>query len=110
MENFIEEAVLLKITMGESDRAGNLPLYEAIVLKARDAALAGATVTRGVMGFGSSHKIHSSKMLELASDLPFIVEIIDRAEKIDAFLLTLEPLLVHCVVIKQKVSAHFPIK
>ncbi|MEA2778487.1 MAG: uncharacterized protein QOK29_31, partial [Rhodospirillaceae bacterium] len=85
------EAVLLRIFIGEDDRHGHQPLYEAIVLKAREQHLAGATVLRGPMGFGHSSRLHTSKILRLSEDLPLVIEIIDSEVKINAFL----PLLDH---------------
>jgi PII-like signaling protein len=87
------EAVLLRIFFGESDRFHRLPLHEAIVLKAREMHLGGATVLRGHMGFGHSSRIHASKMLRLSQDLPVVVEIIDSKEKIDAFLPVLDGMM-----------------
>ena len=80
-----EDALLLKISVGESDRRGHKPLYEAIVLKAREMHLAGATVLRGPMGYGTSSRIHSAKIIQLSMDLPFVVEIVDTEEKINGF-------------------------
>jgi PII-like signaling protein len=81
-----EEGSLLRIIVGESDRFGHHPLYEAIVLKAREHGLAGTTVLRGVMGFGKNSVIHTAKILRLSEDLPMVIEIVDSPEKIDAFL------------------------
>jgi PII-like signaling protein len=75
-----EDAGLLRIYVGENDRHGGRPLYEAIVLKARELGLAGATVLRGVMGFGRSSRLHTTKVLRLSDDLPIVVEIVDREE------------------------------
>lgn len=80
------DATLLRIFIGESDRHGNQPLYEALVLKARELHLAGATVLRGPMGFGRSSRLHSAKILRLSEDLPIVVEIVDERGKIDEFL------------------------
>jgi uncharacterized protein len=85
-----ETALLLRIFIGEDDRFGEHPLYEAIVLKAREHGLAGATVLRGPMGFGHSSRVHTAKILRLSEDLPIVVEIIDREEKINAFLPALD--------------------
>ncbi|MBV8377634.1 MAG: DUF190 domain-containing protein [Verrucomicrobia bacterium] len=85
-----EEAVLLRIFIGEDDRQKNLPLYEAIVLKARELHLAGATVFRGLLGFGRSSHMHGPKILRLSMDLPRVIEIVDSQEKINAFLPQLE--------------------
>lgn len=84
------EAVLLRIFIGESDRWEHKPLYEAVVLKARATHLAGATVLRGPMGFGKSSRLHTAKTLRLSMDLPLVIEIVDSAERINAFLPTLD--------------------
>ena len=81
-----EEAVLLRIFIGESDRWRHQPLYEAIVLKAREMQLGGATVLRGPMGFGKSSRLHTASILRLSMDLPIVIEIVDSKEKIEAFL------------------------
>ena len=83
----------LTIYMGESDRWNGAPLYEAVVLKARELHLAGATVLRGPMGFGAASRIHTAKILRLSEDLPIVVEIIDTAEKIATFMPHLEAML-----------------
>jgi PII-like signaling protein len=77
-----EEALLLRIFIGESDHHHGKPLYEQIVLRARELNLAGATVLRGVMGFGAASRIHTAKLLELSTDLPIVVEIVDTEAKI----------------------------
>ena len=87
------EAVLLRIFFGENDRFHRLPLHEAIVLKAREMHLAGATVLRGHIGFGHSSRIHTSKLLRLSQDLPVVVEIVDSQEKIDIFLPVLDEMM-----------------
>ena len=87
------EAVLLRIFLGEDDRFAHQPLYEAIVMKAREQQLAGATVLRGPMGFGHSSHLHTAKILRLSENLPVIVEIVDSKEKIDAFLPLLDPMM-----------------
>jgi len=81
-----EEALLLRIFVGESDRHQGKPLYEQIVLKARELNLAGATVLRGVMGFGAESRLHTAKLLDLSTDLPMVVEIVDTEEKIGTLL------------------------
>jgi len=81
-----EDAVLLRIFIGESDRWENQPLHEAIVLRARALHLAGATVLRGMMGFGHASRMHTAKILRLSMDLPVLIEIVDAGDKIDAFL------------------------
>lgn len=78
----IEQAQLLRVIVGESDRHGNVPLYEAIVLKARELKLAGATVVRACMGFGANSHLHTTKVLRLSIDLPMVIEIVDTPEKI----------------------------
>jgi PII-like signaling protein len=88
-----QESVLLRIFIGESDRWHHQPLYEALVLKAREMHLGGATVLRGVMGFGKSSRLHTSKILRLSVDLPVVVEIVDSEEKINAFLPQLEGMM-----------------
>jgi uncharacterized protein len=87
------EAVLLRIFFGENDRFERLPLHEAIVLKAREMHLGGATVLRGHIGFGHSSRIHTTKILRLSQDLPVVVEIIDSQEKIDTFLPVLDGMM-----------------
>ncbi len=81
-----EEGHLLRIFVGESDRHGGLPLYEWIVRQARERGLAGATVLRGVEGFGAHSRLHTAKILRLSEDLPIVIEIVDSKEKIEAFL------------------------
>ena len=88
-----QDAVLLRIFIGESDKHDGKPLYEAIVLKARREGLAGATVIRGPMGFGHSSHLHTSKILRLSEDLPLIIEIVDSEEKINAFLPGLDAMM-----------------
>lgn len=79
------QAVLLRVFVGESDKLGHLPLYEAIVKQARDADLAGATVLKGVLGFGATARIRTQKILDLSSDLSMVIEIVDEEKKINAF-------------------------
>jgi PII-like signaling protein len=88
-----EDAVLLRIFIGESDRYQHRPLYEAIVLKARELQLAGATVLRGPMGFGKSSQLHTAKILRLSMDLPMVIEIVDTEEKVNAFLPVLDEMM-----------------
>ncbi|NOS70580.1 MAG: DUF190 domain-containing protein [Verrucomicrobia bacterium] len=97
------EAVLLRIFIGESDRWEHKPLYEAIVLKAREAHLAGATVLRGPMGFGKSSRLHTAKILRLSIDLPIVIEIVDSEEKINAFLPILDSMIGGGLVTVEKV-------
>src|SRR5213082_3445700 len=88
-----QDAVLLRIFIGESDRWQHKPLYEAIVLKAREVHLAGATVLRGPMGFGKSSRLHTAKILRLSMDLPLVIEIVDSEEKINGFLPVLDQMM-----------------
>ena len=87
------QAMLLRIFVGESDRSHHRPVYEVIVERARAAHLAGATVLRGPMGFGRSSRLHTSKILELSSDMSIVIEIVDKSEKVEAFLPELDTLL-----------------
>src|SRR5947199_8621234 len=86
-------AVLLRIFIGEDDKHRGRPLYEAIVLKAREFQLAGATILRGPMGFGHSSRLHTAKILRLSEDLPIVIEIVDGEEKIEAFLPVLDEMM-----------------
>jgi PII-like signaling protein len=90
-----ENGVLLRIFIGESDRepGRDRPLYEAIVRRAREAHLAGATVLRGPMGFGRHSRVHTAKLLELSTDLPVVIEIVDAEDKVEAFLPTVDELV-----------------
>jgi PII-like signaling protein len=99
-----EDAMLLRIFIGESDRWQHKPLYEAIVLKAREAHLAGATVLRGPMGFGKSSHMHTAKILRLSMDLPLLIEIVDSEEKINAFLPLLDEMIGGGLVTLEKVK------
>jgi uncharacterized protein len=85
-----DEGYLLRIFVGESDRHDGKPLYEWLVLAAREAGLAGATVLRGIAGFGAHSRLHTAKILRLSEDLPIVVEIVDSRERIEAFLPTVD--------------------
>jgi uncharacterized protein len=99
------DAMLLRIFIGEDDRSREgRPLYEAIVLKARDVHLAGATVLRGPMGFGHNSRLHTTKILRLSEDLPLIVEIVDTEAKIKAFLPMLDSMMTSGLVTLEKVQ------
>jgi hypothetical protein len=98
------DAVLLRIFFGENDKYGQLPLYEAIVLKAREMHLAGATVLRGPIGFGHSSHIHTTKILRLSQDLPIVIEIVDSQDKIDAFVPVLDGMMSSGLVTLEKVQ------
>ncbi|MFO1073845.1 MAG: DUF190 domain-containing protein [Geminicoccaceae bacterium] len=99
-----QEAMLLRIFVGERDRAGGRPVHEAIVERARAQRLAGATVLRGPMGFGRSAHVHRAALLELSEDLPIVIEIVDAEAKIQAFLPELERLMVKGLVTVQRVT------
>jgi len=98
------EAVLLRVFIGESDRWEHKPLYEAIVLKARELHLAGATVLRGPMGFGKSSRLHTAKIPRLSIDLPLVIEIVDSEEKLRAFLPELDRMVTGGLVTLEKVQ------
>jgi PII-like signaling protein len=99
-----KKAILLRILIGESDRCGGKPLHEAIVLKAREMKLAGATVLRGAMGYGASSQVHTSKILRLSYDLPIVIEIVDGEAKIGEFLPVLEGMMGGGLVTTQPVG------
>ena len=99
-----QDAMLLRIFIGESDRWHHQPLYEAIVLKARELHLAGATVLRGPMGFGKSSRLHTAKILRLSMDLPVVIDIIDSEEKLTAFLPMLDEMMKGGLVTLEKVK------
>lgn len=98
------ESTLLRIFISESDRFEGKPLYEAIVLKARELHLAGATVLRGPLGFGKSSHLHTAKILRLSVELPVVIEIVDEDGKIKSFLPVLEPMIGGGLVTLEKVQ------
>ena len=98
------EATLLRIFIGDTDRFGHQPLYEAIVLKAREMHLAGATVLKSPMGFGHTSRLHTAKILQLSTDLPIVIEIVDEPEKIQAFLPVLDGMMGGGLVTLEKVQ------
>ena len=98
------DAVLLRIFIGENDRCEGRPLYEALVLKARQMHLGGATVLRGPMGFGHSSRLHTAKILRLSEDLPLVIELVDSSEKIDGFLDAIEPMMGSGLITLEKVQ------
>jgi hypothetical protein len=107
MEN-TTDCLRLKIFIGESARHGHQPLYEAIVLKAREMHLGGATVIRGAMGYGKSSLVHTAKILSLSDDLPVVIELVDSEAKINAFIAVLGPMMPAGVATVDKVRAiHF---
>ena len=97
------EGQLLRIFIGESDRHEGKPLYEAIVRRAREKGLAGATVFRGLEGFGAHSRIHTVKILRLSEDLPILIEIVDRAERIEQFLPELDGMVDEGLITLEKV-------
>lgn len=99
-----KEAMLLRIFMGEDDRVDGRPLYETIVLKARERHLAGATVLRGPMGYGRSSRLHTAKILRLSADLPVVVEIVDAEAEIRGFLEAIEPMMPSGLVTLERVQ------
>ncbi len=100
------EGQLLRIFIGESDKHEGKPLYEWIVIKAKEQGLAGATVLRGLMGFGANSRIHTSKILRLSLDLPIVVEIVDTHEKIKEFLSCIEAVIKVGLVTLEKAEVH----
>jgi uncharacterized protein len=101
MEN-VEDGKLLRIFIGEDDEYNGRPLYEAVVELLRQEGLAGATVFRGIMGFGASSLIHSARVLRLSEDLPMLIECVDRASKIEAVLPTLDEMITEGLVTIEK--------
>ena len=99
-----KEAVLLRIFFGEADRHDGKPLHEAIVMKAREMQMAGATVLRGPMGFGHSSRLHTAKILRLSEDLPLVIEIVDSEEKINGFLPVLDTMMGSGLITIEKVK------
>ena len=99
-----KQALLLRIFIGEDDRFDGAPLHEAIVLKAREMHLAGATVLRGPVGFGASSRLHTTKILRLSEDLPLVIEIVDSEEKIDGFLPLLDGMMSSGLITLEKVQ------
>lgn len=99
-----EDGYLLRMFLGESDKWHGQPLYEAIVIKARELHMAGATVLRGPMGFGANSRLHTMKVLRLSEDLPIVIEIVDSREKIDAFLPHVDEMLTDGLVTLERVQ------
>ena len=99
-----QDATLLRVFIGESDRWKHKPLYEAIVMKAREMHLAGATVLRGSMSFGKSSRLHTAKILRLSYDLPLVIEIVDSEEKVREFLPVLDEMMSGGLVTLEKVK------
>jgi PII-like signaling protein len=99
-----EEGQLLRIYIGESDKHQGMPLYSWLVRRAREAGLAGATVLRGLEGFGASSRVHTAKILRLSTDLPLVVEIVDKDERIEAFLPLVDEAIQDGLVTLEKVK------
>ena len=99
-----QDAMLLRIFLGESDHWQGRPLYEALVLKAREMHLGGATVLRGPMGFGHSSRLHTAKILRLSEDLPFVVEIVDTEENIKSFVEAIDSMMGSGLITLEKVQ------
>ena len=102
-----EQGQLLRIFIGESDHYKGKPLYEWIVLKAREAGLAGATVIRGILGFGAHSRIHTTKILRLSDDLPMIIEIVDTLKKIDDFMPIIDHTITEGLATIEEISIRF---
>ena len=102
-----KEGHLLRLFIGENDRYDNLPLYEWIVRKAREHGLAGATVLRGLEGFGAQSRLHTAKILRLSSDLPIVVEIVDTKDKIESFIPTIDEAVKEGLATLEKVEIRF---
>ncbi|HET6452657.1 MAG TPA: DUF190 domain-containing protein [Spirochaetia bacterium] len=102
-----QEGCLLRIFIGESDRHEGKPLYEWIVQKAREAHLAGATVLRGMMGFGAHSRLHTFKIERLSEDLPIIIEIVDVRARLEEFLALVDPVIVEGLATLEKAHVHF---
>ena len=102
-----EEGYLLRIFIGENDRHEGMLLYEWLVFKAREMGLAGATVLRGMVGFGAHSRLHSFKVERLSVDLPIIVEIVDTKEKLDHFLAMVDHVIVEGLATIEEVKIHF---
>jgi PII-like signaling protein len=101
------EGHLLRIFIGESDRHEGMPLYEWLVHKAREHGLAGATVLRGLAGFGAHSRLHTAKVLRLSSDLPIVVEIVDMIQKIEAFLPVIDGAISEGMATLERVDIRF---
>ena len=102
-----KDGQLLRIFVGESDQHEGLPLYEWIVRKAREAGLAGATVLRGLEGFGAHSRVHTAKILRLSQDLPIVIEIVDTPERIEQFIPTIDGAIKEGLMTLEKVQVHF---
>jgi len=104
--HFEEEDVLLRIYIGESDRYKGMPVYEQIVKKSRELKLSGATVVRGIMGFGAQSHLRSANILALSTDLPVVIEIVDKEENIERLLPYLDEFMVEGLVTKESIHVY----
>ena len=102
-QELLTEAELIRVFIGESDKHHGRPLYEAIVEEARRRELAGATVLRGIMGYGASSRMHTNKILQLSEDLPLVIEIVDEPGRIDDFMTYLDSVISEGLVTREKV-------
>lgn len=102
-----EEGYLLRVFVGEADKQQGKPLYEWLVIKAREQGLAGATVLRGLMGFGAHSRIHTFRIERLSEDLPIVVEIVDTRDRLEAFLTLIDPVIDEGLATMEKVSVRF---
>jgi uncharacterized protein len=98
-----EEGMLLRVFVGETDQYKGKALYEQIVLKAREMNMAGATVVRGIMGFGADSRLHSAKLLRLSEDLPVVIEIVDTEEKLNGIIPFLDEVVTEGLITLEKV-------
>jgi len=101
------DGVLLKIFIGESDKHQALPLYEWIVKKARETGMAGATVLRGMQGFGAHSRMHTAKILRLSQDLPIVIELVDTPEKIEEFIPIIDPVIKEGLMTTERIHVRF---
>jgi len=102
-----KDGILLRILIGESGRHHGLPLYEWIIKRARESGMAGATVLRGTMGFGAHSRMHTAKILRLSQDLPIVIEIVDTPEKVEAFILLIDPVIDEGLMTTEPVHVRF---
>lgn len=102
-----ENGHLLRVFIGESDKHDGKPLYEWIVRKAKEEGLAGATVIRAIEGFGAHSRIHTTKILDLSTDLPIIMEIVDELQKIESFLAVIDSVIEEGLATVEKVHIRF---
>ena len=102
-----KDGVLLRIFIGESDKHQALPLYEWIVKKARETGMAGATVLRGMQGFGADSRMHTAKILRLSQDLPIVIELVDTPEKIEAFIPIIDPVIEEGLMTTEQIHVRF---